>query len=305
VSSQWTAADIPDQTGRVVIVTGANAGLGLATTAALAGRGATVVMACRDGGRAEAARTTVRNEHPDADLAIELLNLADLDSVRAFADAIDGPVDLLINNAGVMGGPRGTTPAGFERQMGINHLGHFALTGLLVDRLRDVPGSRIVTVASLAAESDSLDLDDLQTRRAADWGTAYQASKQANAVFALELQRRLAASGAETISLAAHPGISATSLSDDMVPSPLRAPVRWALSAVVNSAEQGALPQLRAATDPHARGGDYYGPDGFRAMRGGPARQPLPPRADDRPLGRELWQRSEELTGVHYLHEAD
>lgn len=298
----WTAADIPDQTGRVAVVTGANAGLGLATVRALAGRGATVLMACRSRERAEAARRSVLADDPDADLVVAELDLARLESIHAFADGLDREIDLLVNNAGVMGSPRGTTPEGFERQMGINHLGHFALTGLVLDRIRSVDDSRIVTVSSLAAERDSLRLDDLQTERADDWGTAYQASKQANAVFAVELERRLRLAGDETISLAAHPGLSATNLADGMVPGPLRGPLRWAMSTVANSAADGALPQLRAATDPTARGGEYFGPDGFHAMRGrAAARQPLPPRSADADLARALWERSQELTGVRYL----
>lgn len=300
----WAARDIPDQRGRTVVVTGANAGLGLATTRALARRGARVIMACRNTDKASAAARSVRAGQPDADVHVAALDLADLSSVRSFAASIDRDVDLLINNAGVMGGPRQHTGEGFEQQMGINHLGHFALTGLLLDRMTTVVGSRVVTVSSIAAESDTLDVDDMDSERTASWNDAYGASKQANAVFAVELQRRLAASGAQAISLAAHPGVSATNLADHMVPSVLRRPFGLLMGLVVNSAEQGALPQLRAATDPDARGGEYYGPDGFRSMRGQPERQALPPRAGDPDLGRRLWQRSEQVTGVQFLSAA-
>lgn len=295
----WTERDIPDQTGRTALVTGANSGLGLATTRALAAAGAEVVLGCRNLARAEEAVRHVRRRVPDGRLRILEMDLGDLSSVERAASMLDGPLDLLVANAGVMGGPMQTTVDGFERQMGINHLGHFALVGRLLPHLHDREGSRIVVVSSIAALRDTLDVDDLDTTRSPDWTVAYGASKQANAVHAQELHRRLTATGSPTIALAAHPGVATTNLGDNMFPEWLRPILAVPGRLVLNSARQGARPQLRAATDPVVRGGEYYGTSRFGQQVSGPA-VPVahPPRVDDPALGRDLWDVSVALTGV-------
>lgn len=299
----WTEASIPDLNGRTAIITGANSGLGLAMTEALGRAGATVIMACRSLNRAEDARGRVRRKVPDGDVRIMEVDLGSLASVRAFAEAVDGPVDLLINNAGVMGGERSSTVDGFESQMGINHLGHFALVALLLPQMIDVAGSRIVTVSSIAALGDTLDADDLDTTRSPEWMVAYGASKQANAVHAVELERRLRAGGHQTMALCAHPGLATTSLFDHLIPSvirPVMAPVAHVVGGIVfNTSKQGARPVLRAAVDPDAQGATYYGPASLGQKRGPAVRVPLPPRADDVELGKHLWDASAALTGVN------
>jgi NAD(P)-dependent dehydrogenase (short-subunit alcohol dehydrogenase family) len=306
--SGWTVKDMPPQHGRVAVVTGANSGLGLATTRALAGAGATVVMGCRDAARGAAAVKAVREQVPEASLDLQPLDLAALASIRDFAhrvsSAYDG-IDLLINNAGVMAIPRATTADGFEMQFGTNHLGHFALTGQLLPSLRDRAGSRIVTVSSTAHKPGRIDFDDLMSERSYGKWKAYSQSKLANLLFAYELQRRLAASGAQTISVAAHPGYAATNL-QAVGPQQAGSRIMGALMKVGNwmfaqSAEMGALPQLYAATAPDVRGGDYYGPSGFQENRGHPKKVDSRPRSKNTADAARLWQVSEELTGVHFL----
>ena len=294
--SRWTTADMPDQTGRVAVVTGANTGVGLATARALAKAGATVVLACRDQARADAAASETGGEPV-------LIDLGSLASVRAGAERIIAAhqrVDLLVNNAGVMMTPRGRTQDGFELQIGINHLGHFALTGLLLPAMLPVPGSRVVTVSSNAHRAGVINFDDLNSRDRYRPIAAYAQSKLANLLFAYELQRRLAAAKARPISVAVHPGSARTDLARD---SP-RA-VRWALASplmswMVQDSDQAALPSLRAATDPAVRGGDYYGPDGWNGFKGHPVRTASAPRSHDAVAARRLWEKSERLTSVVY-----
>lgn len=303
----WTADDIGDLTGRTAVVTGANSGLGLATTLALAAHGAHVVLACRSEERATAAMTTVRERVPDASLAFVPLDLADLSSVRDAAGTVvddAGRIDLLINNAGVMALPKRQTADGFEMQFGTNHLGHFAFTGLVLDAVRATPGSRIVTVASNAHKIGRIDFDDLMgARRYRKWG-AYGQTKLANLLFAYELQHRLAASGADTISVAAHPGYAATELSRTgprMEGATFtERVVGWADQRVAQSAEMGALPTLYAATADAVHGGDYIGPDGAFEMKGHPVKAQSNARSHDTGVARRLWSVSEELTGVRY-----
>jgi len=294
--SKWTTADLPDQTGRVAVVTGANTGVGLATARALVKAGATVVLACRDQDRADAAAAEVGGEPV-------LLDLGSLASVRAGAERIATAhprIDLLINNAGVMMTPRGRTQDGFELQIGINHLGHFALTGLLLPAMLDVTGSRIVTVSSNAHRTGEINFEDLNSRDRYRPIAAYAQSKLANLLFAYELQRRLAAAKARPISVAVHPGSARTDLARD---SPRV--VRWLLGSplmswMVQDSEQAALPTLRAATDPAVRGGDYYGPDGWNGFKGHPVRTASAPRSLDAVAARRLWEKSERLTSVVY-----
>ncbi|MFI1420014.1 SDR family NAD(P)-dependent oxidoreductase [Streptomyces sp. NPDC020731] len=297
MSSDWTEQHIPDQHGRVAVVTGANTGLGFETARLLAARGAAVVLAVRnvEKGKQAAARIA-------GDVTVQALDLTSLESIRsAAADlrAAHPRIDLLINNAGVMYTPRQTTADGFELQFGTNHLGHFALTGLLLDRLLPVPGSRVVTVSSTGHRiKAAIHFDDLQWERSYSRVAAYGQAKLANLMFTYELQRRLAPHGT-TVAVAAHPGVSNTELARNM-PAPLRAPVTWLAPLLTQKAEMGALPTLRAATDPAVVGGQYYGPGNRSETRGHPKLVTSSPDSHDQATQQRLWTVSEELTGVTF-----
>ncbi|OJZ73950.1 short-chain dehydrogenase [Mycobacterium paraffinicum] len=298
--AKWTARDIPDQAGRVAVITGANTGLGYETAAALADHGARVVLAVRNLDKGKDAAARIAAKIPGADVALQELDLTSLDSVRAAAGQLKADydrIDLLINNAGVMFTPKATTKDGFELQFGTNHLGHFALTGLLLDRLLPVAGSRVVTVSSQGHRFGRIRFDDLQWERRYSRVGAYGQAKLANLLFTYELQRRLAPRGT-TIAVAAHPGGSRTELTRNL-PA-----LVGALTAVVEplfqAADMGALPTLRAATDPGVLGGQYYGPDGFGEQRGYPKLVTSNGRSHDVDVQRRLWAVSEELTGVTY-----
>ncbi|MGC5011674.1 oxidoreductase [Streptosporangium sp. DT93] len=301
--NRWTEADVPDQAGRVALVTGANTGIGLETARVLAGRGATVVIACRDTAKAAAAVERIgAGAMSGVRVEVLRLDLASLESVRrAAGEFLDRHerLDLLVNNAGVMIPPLSRTEEGFELQFGVNHLGHFALTGLLLGGLLKTSGSRVVTVSSIAHQQGRMDLGDLRAERSYNAYTAYGRSKLANLMFTYELQRRLAAAGAGTIALAAHPGVSRTELSRNMSPV-LRTLNDVVGGLVLQNARMGALPSLRAATDPAARGGDYYGPAGAGGFRGHPRRVRPAARAHDEALQGRLWTESERLSGVVY-----
>lgn len=290
VTSTWTTADIPDQTGRRFVVTGANSGLGAATARALGARGAEVVLACRNTDRGV---DVAREIGPTA--TVRELDLADLASVRRFADATE-PFDVLVNNAGVMALPQKKTADGFEMQFGTNHLGHFALTGLLVDRISD----RIVTLSSLAHTSGHISIDDpnFEHRRYSRWA-AYGQSKLANLLFAYKLQRRLSEARSSVVSVAAHPGISSTNLASH-TESALDKIFSLGAGVIGQSSNMGALPQLYAATVAGVEGGSYIGPDGFREMRGHPTVVSSSKRSRDLKLATALWNLSEQLTGVSY-----
>jgi len=300
---KWTAADVPDQAGRVAVITGANTGIGYETAAVLARRGANVVLALRniDKGRQAVTRITAGNPH--AKVALQQLDLTSLASVRAAADAIRAAhprIDLLINNAGVMMTPKGTTQDGFELQFGTNHLGHFALTGLLLDHLLPIDGSRVVTISSLGHRlRATIDFDDLRAGPGYDRAAAYGRSKLANLLFTYELQRRLAAKAAPTIAVAAHPGGSRTELGRN-APAWVRIGLTIVGPVLFQSAAMGALPTLRAATDPQVRGGQYYGPTRLAEQRGFPELVQSSARSHDEQLQRWLWAVSEQLTGVTY-----
>jgi NAD(P)-dependent dehydrogenase (short-subunit alcohol dehydrogenase family) len=298
--AKWTADQIPDQSGRTAVVTGANSGLGLVTARELARAGARVVLTARDERKAESARERIAAALPGAELDPRLLDLADLASVRAFADGVE-QVDVLVNNAGVMMTPRRATADGFELQFGTNHLGHFALTGLLLDRLKAARDARVVTISSLEHKAGRIDFDDLQSER--DYGprTAYRQSKLANAVFGLELDRRLRAAGLPVKSVLAHPGYSATNLQLSGPTGLMKAFLRVSNKLVAQDVERGALPQLYAATMADVEGGEFIGPDGSFEARGHPTRVEPVERARDPDLGRRLWEDSEQLTGVRYL----
>ena len=294
--STWTAADIPDQTGRTAVITGANTGLGYETARALVDKGARVVLAVRNLDKGKAAADLIARRYPGADVAVQELDLTSLQSVRAAADQLRAghdQIDLLINNAGVMMTPKDTTKDGFELQFGTNHLGHFALTGLLLDRLLAVPGSRVVTVSSNGHRMGRIRFDDLQSERSYSRSGAYGQAKLANLLFTYELQKRLA--GTNTVATAAHPGSSATELGRN-----LPRIVGWGFGLTVQSSEMGALPTLRAAVDPTVEGGQYYGPRGPLQMRGYPKLVSSNGRSHDAAAQKRLWTVSEELTGVEF-----
>jgi NAD(P)-dependent dehydrogenase (short-subunit alcohol dehydrogenase family) len=299
---KWTVQDIPDQTGRRAVVTGANSGLGLAAARALSRAGAEVVLACRDRTRGEAAVAQIRSELDGAAVELGILDLADLGSVRAFVETLEGDrLDLLVNNAGVMATPHRRTIDGFELQLATNHLGHFALTGLLLDRLRAAPAGRVVSVSSLLHRSGRIEFDDLQSERAYRPWRAYSQSKLANLLFAFELDRRARAAGLELASVAAHPGYAATRLQAN---GPRR-PVARVLLAVgslllAQGAQGGALPILRAACDPDVPSGAFLGPDGPGERRGHPRPVAASAAAIDTEAASRLWRVSSQLTGVSF-----
>jgi len=299
--TKWTAADIPDQTGRTAVITGANTGLGFETAAALAAHGARVVLAVRNLEKGKEAAARITAAAPGAEIELQELDLTSLESVRTAAAQLRSDherIDLLINNAGVMYTPKSTTKDGFEMQFGTNHLGHFALTGLLLDRLLPVPDSRVVTVSSLGHRiRAAIHFDDLQWERSYSRVGAYGQSKLANLLFTYELQRRLAPGGT-TIAVAAHPGGSNTELMRNL-PRLVESAANL-LAPLFQDAELGALPTLRAATDPGVHGGQYFGPDGFAQTRGYPKVVASSAQSHDAELQRRLWAVSEELTGVVY-----
>ncbi|BBZ10803.1 SDR family NAD(P)-dependent oxidoreductase [Mycobacterium branderi] len=300
---KWSEADVPDQSGRIAIVTGANTGIGYHTAAVLARSGAHVVLAVRNLEKGNAALARIVAAQPQADVTLAELDLSSLDSVRAAADSLRANyprIDLLINNAGVMYTPKQLTADGFEMQFGTNHLGHFALTGLLLDHLLGVRGSRVVTVSSNAHRfRASIHFDDLQWERSYDRIAAYGQSKLANLLFTYELQRRLADQQKNTIAVAAHPGSSNTELTRNL-PAILKPANALLAPLLFQSSAMGALPTLRAATDPDVEGGQYYGPDGIGQQRGYPKLVESSAQSHDEELQRRLWAVSEELTGVTF-----
>jgi len=302
---RWKAADIPDQSGRTAIVTGGNSGLGYFTSLELARHGARVVVASRSDVRGKEAIARIIAEVPNADVELRPLDLADLTSIRSFADGIQSSypsVDLLINNAGVMAIDKAKTADGFEMQMGTNHLGHFALTGLLLPLMITVDGARVVTVSSNAHKPAKLDLDDLQHEKRYRKWVVYGQTKLANLLFAYELQRRLTAADAPLISVAAHPGTAATNLVRVSAgDNPIKAAVMaGGVRLFSQSGARGALPQLYAATAPEVEGGEYFGPNGIAEQFGYPKRVNSTSASKDKETAKALWRMSEELTGVTY-----
>jgi NAD(P)-dependent dehydrogenase (short-subunit alcohol dehydrogenase family) len=298
----WTAADVPGQSGRIAVVTGANSGIGFEAAAVLARRGAHTVLACRDAGKAEDAVARLSAAVPEASVSVVRLDLASLASVRAAADQIlaaHDRIDLLINNAGLMWPPYGKTTDGFELQFGTNHLGHFALTGLVLEAMLPVPGSRVVTVSSSGHRAGRINFADLQSERRYGRMAAYAQSKLANLMFTYELQRRMHAAGAPTAALAAHPGVAFTELTRNL-PGVLQAAYPAIGGLFTQSAAMGALPTLRAATDPAAAGGEYYGPGGLGQAKGYPVRVSSNAKSRDQAAQQRLWEESVRLTGVTY-----
>jgi NAD(P)-dependent dehydrogenase (short-subunit alcohol dehydrogenase family) len=297
MTSDWTAEKIPDLAGKVAIVTGANSGIGYEMAQALARKQATVILACRNQAKGEAAVRQIAREYPQAKAELMQLDLADLASVRRFAGEFArryDRLDILINNAGIMAPPFGKTADGFESQFGTNHLGHFALTGLLYGLVIHTPRARVVTVSSGGHHFGQIDFDNLNAQKGYDGQRAYAQSKLANLLFTYGLQRRFEAAGVDAIAAAAHPGWTATNLQ-----------VHWRMVRLLNpliaqKPVMGALPALYAATAPGVQGGDYYGPGGWQEMRGYPTKVRSSARSHDAAVAARLWAVSEELTGVRY-----
>ena len=299
MKGKWTSDNVPGQQGRLAVVTGANTGLGFETAQVLAARGASAVLAVRDIEKGKRAATRIAESAPGANVMVQRLDLTSLDSIRAAADELRAKhprIDLLINNAGVMLTPKQATSDGFELQFGTNHVGHFALTGLLLEQMLPVPGSRVVTVSSIVHGIRArINFDDLQGERSYSRVGAYGQSKLANLMFTYELQRRL--SGADTtIAVAAHPGLANTELSRN---SHAIAAFFYA-RVMTQTAAMGALSTLRAATDPGVLGGQYYGPRGLFGAWGYPKLTESSRQSHDRAIQRRLWTVSEELTGVTF-----
>ena len=301
----WSTASIPDQTGRTAVVTGASSGLGAEATEILAARGARVIMAVRNEAKGETVRARVLARHPRADLAVSLVDMADLASIKAFAERFNATgraLDILINNAGLgLQSKRAVTVDGFERQFETNHLGPFALTALLLPSLLKAPAPRVVAVASIAHRDGRIDFDDLQGARRYGGLKAYRQSKLANLLFAFELDRRARAAGSRLVSVAAHPGVSSTGFFTAIgYPKPVDAVANALIRVFGQDAERGSWPLVYAATMPDVAGGQYWGPDGFREIRGLPAPAVVEPHARDAAVAARLWSESERLTGITY-----
>jgi NAD(P)-dependent dehydrogenase (short-subunit alcohol dehydrogenase family) len=300
---RWTTAQIKDQSGRSFVVTGANSGLGFQTARQLALHGARVMITSRSEEKGQGAVDRIRAERREVHVDFALLDLADLDSVRAFAAMITGdhvPVDVLVNNAGVMYPPRTLTPQGFESQFATNHLGHFALTALLFATIRDSSDARVVTVSSLEHRGGSIHFDDLTGERSYSPRAFYQQSKFANVLFALELDRRVRAAGIPVRSLLAHPGWSATNLQSSGPTGIMKELMKLGNRLFAQSAYMGALGELYAAVDPAAESGCFYGPGGLGGLRGYPTLVQAKESARDQDTARHLWKVSEEQTGVTF-----
>lgn len=307
MSGKWTTEDIPDLSGRVIIVTGANTGLGYVAAREFSKKGAGVVMACRDPERGQAALNRITAENPRSNLRLMRLDLASLRSVRSFSEefkAVHDRLDVLLNNAGIMMVPYGKTEDGFETHLGVNHLGHFALTGLLSDVWLKTPGSRVVTVSSMAHRFGKMDFNNLMFERGG-YGPmrAYARSKLANLLFTYELQRRLERAGSESLALAAHPGVAHTELGRYAQGTRLYRFISHLMTP--QSAEMGALPEIRASVDPNAKGGEFYGPGGWLGARGHPVLSKSSRRSRSEADARRLWDLSEELTGVRWMSECN
>lgn len=296
----WTPEQMPALDGRSILITGANSGLGLESAQVLAGRGAEVIMACRNLEKGRQAAENIRAEYPEAKLALMQLDLSDLQSVKAFAENVHNrydKLDVLINNAGIMAPPFQRTKDGFEMQMGTNHLGHFALTGLLLDLLENAEAPRVVTVSSFAQYMGRINLAHLNAEKGYHRWTFYGHSKLANLVFARELDRRLGERGSKIQSLAVHPGYSSTNLQNDTVFAHIN-------RFLAQPQHMGAYPSLYAATSDAVERGGFYGPNGLFGAAGYPAPARARKIADDRAVADKLWKKSEELTGVAYLDAA-
>ncbi len=307
-NTNWSTENIPNMAGHIIVITGANSGIGFEAAKELTRKGAHVVMACRSMEKAANALQQLQKEVAGASAEIMPLDLASLASIHQFADAFKAKydkLDILINNAGIMMVPYGTTEDGFERQFGTNHLGHFALTGLLMAALQNANRARVVTISSIGHTNGAMDFDDMMFAGGVGYERmkAYGRSKLANLLFTYELQRRLTAAGSDVLAVAAHPGISNTALADHLLEKYhigfLKPVVGW----LVQSAEMGALPTLRAAVDPAVQPGSYYGPDGKDERKGYPVVVQSNAASHNATDARRLWELSQQLTNVHYLDE--
>jgi NAD(P)-dependent dehydrogenase (short-subunit alcohol dehydrogenase family) len=301
----WSTADMPDLTGKVIIVTGANSGIGYEAAKAFARKRAQVVLACRNQEKADAALRQIKSEVPNAQAEIMLLDLASLESIRTFADTFKAKydqLDVLVNNAGIMMVPYGQTEDGFERQFGTNHLGHFALTGLLIDELLATPGARVVNVSSTGHRAGKMDFDNPMFGNGKGYSPmrSYGRSKLANLLFTNELQRRFDAIGADAMATAAHPGGSDTNLGNHLQDGKAYKVVGPLMNRMMQSAAMGALPTIRAAVDPNAKGGDYFGPDGVGELTGFPVKVRSSKASHNSADMQRLWQLSKGYTGVDF-----
>lgn len=306
MKQNWTAKNIPDLTGKTIVVTGGNSGLGYESVKAFAQKGAKVVMACRSMEKGEKAKAEIVKEQPKGEIIVLVLDLADLESVRTFAEIFNRRIDrldILMNNAGIMGSLQAKTKDGFEIQLGTNHLGHFALTGLLLEKLKATPGSRVVNVSSLAHKQGVIDFNDLMYENGRPYKTfkAYGQSKLANLLFTYELQRFFEANKINSMAVAAHPGGSNTRLANHLESN-------WFLQKIISpiargammDAAKGALSQIRASVDSNVKGGEYYGPDGFNEVYGYPVLATSTPASHKLEDALKLWEVSEKLTGVKF-----
>ena len=296
-NEKWTTQNIPDMQGKTILVTGANSGIGYETARTLAAKNATIIMACRSLDKGQAALEKIQAETPQADLKLMALNLADMAAVREFAAAFleeHTHLDILINNAGIMATPYGKTTDGFEMQFGTNHLGHFLLTGLLFEKLKSTPNSRVVTVSSFAHNRGRINFSDLNSEKSYQKWQAYGQSKLANVLFAYELQKRVSANGNNPQSVVVHPGYAATNLQR----------TSWFFNfinpMIAQSQEMGVLPTLFAAINSQIKGGEYVGPDGFLEMRGHPIITRSSRASYDQETAQRLWEVSQEMTGVQF-----
>jgi NAD(P)-dependent dehydrogenase (short-subunit alcohol dehydrogenase family) len=301
----WTAADMPNLTGKVIIVTGANSGIGYEAAKEFARKGAQTILACRSMEKAQAALDQIQTEIQDASAEIMMLDLANLKSVRKFADQVKAQydrLDVLVNNAGIMWVPYGTTEDGFESTFGVNHLGHFALTGLLLNLVIKTPGARVVNVSSTGHRTGKMDFDNLMYTGGKGYSRqgAYGRSKLANLLFTYELQRKFEAVNADAIATAAHPGGSNTNLSRHVEDNWAYKALMPILERMIQGADMGALPTLRAAVDATATGGEYYGPNGFMEQGGYPVIVQSSGASHNLADAQRLWEVSEQLTGIHY-----
>jgi NAD(P)-dependent dehydrogenase (short-subunit alcohol dehydrogenase family) len=304
---KWTLQNMPDLTGKVIIVTGGNSGLGYSSVAAFASKGAEVILACRSLERGEAAKNEIITNHKGAKLKVMQLDLMDLKSVNLFVTNFKQEytkLDVLLNNAGIMSVPYGLTADGFEKQLGTNHLGHFALTELLMDIISKTPRSRVVNVSSIAHKSGEMDYNNLQFENGNGYTPmkAYSKSKLANLLFTYELQRYFEANKIDSIAVAAHPGVSNTHLGDHMKNKFIYKLVVPLINALIQKPEIGSLAQIRAAVDDKVSGSDYYGAKGLFEMWGYPVIVKSAASSHNKESAKKLWQESEKLTGVNYMN---
>lgn len=305
-NKNWTSNNIPELKGKTIIVTGGNSGLGFESVKAFALKGANVVLACRSMDKGEKAKALIQQAQPSGEIIVMQLDLADLKSIHSFAEVFNQrftQLDILMNNAGIMGSKQSKTTDGFEIQLGTNHLGHYALTGLLLEKIKATPNSRVVNVSSLAHKQGVIDFNDLMYEKGRPYKTfkVYGQSKLANLLFTYELQRYFEAKEINSLAVAAHPGGSNTRLANHLESN-------WLLKNVVSpiargimmDAAKGALSQIRASVDPQVKGGDYYGPDGFNEVYGYPVKAESTPASHNLEDARKLWEVSEKLTGVKF-----